>query len=724
MSDLDPTALVQPAATRVRDPISGRSVWLAGMVQNVRMKGEDLVMDLHFVADHSVSERQSIQAAVETNLRGLGFAGRVYVMPAGAPPRMTGSTPAAPPSPPTSAAPPAAAKKPDPVKGMSGPGMGAHGGPVQKMPVPGVAHVIAVASGKGGVGKSTVATNLAVALARSGWSVGLLDADIYGPSVPTMMGVHERPMADSTTRKILPVPAHGVRCISMGMLVDAEEAMIWRGPMVMGAVRQFLQDADWSGCDVLVVDLPPGTGDAQLTLIQAVDLAGAVIVTTPQPVALADAVRAITMFRKLEVPLLGLVENMAYYELPDGSRDHVFGKDGGKNTAEHYETELLGQLPLRSALREAGDASRGRGVRGHRPPGARQAGRGAIVSLLAPSAEAGAPAPRDGSLVDRFARVHTYLRVSVTDRCNYRCTYCMPADGLDWMPRAELLTFEEITRIVTCLAAMGVWKVRLTGGEPTVRRGLSDLVARIAAVPGIRDLAMTTNAHRLASLAPALAAAGLRRVNVSIDALDPSVFSAITRGGDVARVLQGIDAALAAGLRPVKLNCVVVRGVNDEQPLKLIEHFADRPDVAVRFIEYMPFDGVDVRKKHLPAKEIRDALAERYTLEPLERPVGGGPAVEWRLAETGQVVGFVSPITEHFCDACNRLRLQADGHLRTCLSREAAPSLRDVLRAGVDDTELAAILRERVWGKVAGHQAHLVGGEYLPFEGVMTAVGG
>ncbi len=328
-----------------------------------------------------------------------------------------------------------------------------------------------------------------------------------------------------------------------------------------------------------------------------------------------------------------------------------------------------------------------------------------------------------GPLLDRYARVHTYLRVSVTDRCNYRCVYCMPAEGLEWMPREHLLTYEEITRIVTVLARMGVRKVRLTGGEPTVRRGVDTLVHMLAAVPGIDDLAMTTNGHRLASLAARLKDAGLRRVNVSIDAIDPAVFGKLTRGGDVARVLQGIDAALAAGLTPVKLNCVVVRGENDDQLFPLLERFAGRPDVAVRFIEFMPFDAVERRRRHVPAAELRARLSERYTLEPLPKPVNGGPSVDWRIHETGQQIGFVSPITEHFCQACNRLRLQADGHLRTCLSREAAPSLRDALRAGLTDRELDALLRERVWGKAAGHEAHL-DGAYRTFDGAMTAVGG
>jgi len=344
MSDDELTTLLQPAATQVRDPLSGRSVWLAGMVRNVRKKGEtDLVYDLHFEAAHTVEQRKQIQAAIAEKLAGFGFAGKVYAMPAGHPPGRSAPKKTAP------------AKK-DPVPGMSGPGMAPHGGPIQKQPIEGVKHVIAVASGKGGVGKSTVSSNLAVAMAKRGLRVGLLDADIYGPSVPTMMGAAQRPMVDPTRKRILPVEAHGVRCLSMGQLVDAEEAMIWRGPMVMGAIRQFLQEADWSDTDVLVIDLPPGTGDAQLTLIQAVALSGAVIVTTPQEVALADAIRGITMFQKLDVPLLGLVENMAWYELPDGQKDYVFGQDGGLRVARRYDTEVLGQIPLRSTVRIAADA--------------------------------------------------------------------------------------------------------------------------------------------------------------------------------------------------------------------------------------------------------------------------------------------------------------------------------------------------------------------------------
>ena len=242
----------------------------------------------------------------------------------------------------------------DPVPGMSGKGVMPHGGPIVKKPLDGVKHIVVVASGKGGVGKSTIATNLAVGLQQLGLRTGLLDADIYGPSLPKMMNTTQRPMV-TAEKKIIPVLSYGVKCLSTGLLVPEEEAMIWRGPMVMGMVRQLLQDAAWGPMDVLVVDLPPGTGDAQLTLIQAVAISGAVVVTTPQDIALADAVRGITMFRKLDVPMLGIVENMAYYELPDGTRDHVFGEGGGRRTAERYGTELLAEIPLRTALRQSCD---------------------------------------------------------------------------------------------------------------------------------------------------------------------------------------------------------------------------------------------------------------------------------------------------------------------------------------------------------------------------------
>ncbi|MFK7929317.1 MAG: Mrp/NBP35 family ATP-binding protein [Myxococcota bacterium] len=352
MSETDPLSLIQPAATRVRDPITGRSVWLAGMIREAKVEAQGasqvLTFELWFTPQHGRNDRKGLEQAMVANVRAGGFKGEIKVIA-----RM--EQPSDAPGGPAPAAPAAPAKKPS-VAGMNTPGAVApHGGPISKKKLPGVKHIICVASGKGGVGKSTVAINLAVALQRQGLAVGLMDADIYGPSLPTMMGVNSRPLADND-KKIVPVNAYGVRCLSIGMLVPAEQAIIWRGPMVMGALRQFLQDTRWGDLDVLVVDMPPGTGDAQLSLIQSVDISGAVIVTTPQKVALDDAIRGIAMFRQLDVPILGLVENMAWYELPDGTRDFVFGEGGGVRTAADNNTSVLGQLPLQTQLRASADA--------------------------------------------------------------------------------------------------------------------------------------------------------------------------------------------------------------------------------------------------------------------------------------------------------------------------------------------------------------------------------
>ncbi|ANM28763.1 hypothetical protein ABI59_02770 [Acidobacteria bacterium Mor1] len=234
--------------------------------------------------------------------------------------------------------------------------------------LPGVKHVIAVASGKGGVGKSTVAVNLAVSLARSGRRVGLLDADIYGPSIPLMMGVDERPRLDESGNRLIPFERHGVRMMSLGFLVEKDSAVIWRGPMVMKALDQLLRDVVWGELDVLVVDMPPGTGDAQLTMSQRVQLAGAVIVTTPQDVALADAVKGVAMFRKVDVPLLGLVENMSYFACPGcGERSDIFGHGGGKDAARRLGIPFLGEVPLHPAIRDSGD--RGEPVAAAQPEG-------------------------------------------------------------------------------------------------------------------------------------------------------------------------------------------------------------------------------------------------------------------------------------------------------------------------------------------------------------------
>ena len=230
---------------------------------------------------------------------------------------------------------------------------------IQRDPIPGVDHVIAVASGKGGVGKSTVASNLAVALQQAGHTVGLMDADIYGPSVPTMFGLHQDPEITDVDgrRMIIPLERHGLKLMSLGFLQPEDDPVIWRGPLVMRAVRQFLRDVDWRGCEILVIDLPPGTGDAQLTLTQSAPLDGAVIVTTPQDVSLIDARKGLHMFREVDVPVLGIVENMSVYTCPEcGHAEHIFRSGGGRRTAEELGVPLLGDVPIDPRVAVSGDS--------------------------------------------------------------------------------------------------------------------------------------------------------------------------------------------------------------------------------------------------------------------------------------------------------------------------------------------------------------------------------
>ncbi|MEC8181378.1 MAG: Mrp/NBP35 family ATP-binding protein [Pseudomonadota bacterium] len=233
---------------------------------------------------------------------------------------------------------------------------GAGGGDARAPLLPDVGAIIAVASGKGGVGKSTVACNLALGLARLGLSVGLLDADIYGPSLPRMMGATGRPSTDDAGKTLIPMAAHGLKCMSIGFMVAEDSPMIWRGPMVMSALEQMLRDVAWGALDVLVVDMPPGTGDAQLTMAQRVPLAGAVIVSTPQDIALLDARKGLNMFRKVNVPVLGIVENMSFFHCPKcGERSDIFGHGGARADAEAYGVDFLGEVPLHMAIRSAGD---------------------------------------------------------------------------------------------------------------------------------------------------------------------------------------------------------------------------------------------------------------------------------------------------------------------------------------------------------------------------------
>ncbi|MBA2497159.1 MAG: GTP 3',8-cyclase MoaA [Acidimicrobiia bacterium] len=312
-------------------------------------------------------------------------------------------------------------------------------------------------------------------------------------------------------------------------------------------------------------------------------------------------------------------------------------------------------------------------------------------------------------LVDTFGRVHRDLRISVTDRCNFRCTYCMPAEGMEWLPRQEVLTFEEIERVArVCVERFGFGSIRLTGGEPTVRARLSLLVAKLAALRGPAgpvDIALTTNGATLELLADGLVAAGLRRINVSLDTLRPERFLALTRRDALGPVLAGIDAAVRAGLDPVKVNCVLMRGVNDDEVVDLARYGRDH-GVTVRFIEFMPLDasGGWADDQVVPAAEIVARIDEVFPLEPVSSAERGSePAARWRYRDGRGELGVIPAVSEAFCASCDRVRLTADGQLRSCLFASEETDLRGPLRAGASDGELADLLRTTVAGKWAGH---------------------
>ncbi|HEX9991390.1 MAG TPA: GTP 3',8-cyclase MoaA [Acidimicrobiales bacterium] len=311
-------------------------------------------------------------------------------------------------------------------------------------------------------------------------------------------------------------------------------------------------------------------------------------------------------------------------------------------------------------------------------------------------------------LVDGFGRVHRDLRISVTDRCSFRCTYCMPADGLPWLPREDLLTFEEIERVARLLVERhGISAIRLTGGEPTVRAGLPTLVGMLA---GLRvggdgppvDLSLTTNGASLRLLAPDLVAAGLRRVNVSCDSLRRDRFAELTRRDALDRVLDGIDGAIEAGLAPVKVNVVVMKGVNDDEVLDFAEFGRER-GVTVRFIEYMPLDadGRWTGGQVLAAEEIVAAIDAVHPIEPVVR--GSAPAERYRYVDGRGEVGVIASVTRPFCGDCDRVRLTAEGALRSCLFAVDEHDLRSLLRSGAGDDELSAVVERAVGSKWAGH---------------------
>ncbi len=327
------------------------------------------------------------------------------------------------------------------------------------------------------------------------------------------------------------------------------------------------------------------------------------------------------------------------------------------------------------------------------------------------------------SLIDGFSRPITYLRVSVTDKCNLRCIYCMPEGGLPWLRREEILTYEEITEIVRAAASVGVRTIRLTGGEPLVRRDLSRLVAAIAAIPGVDDVALSTNGLLLEEQLPELVAAGLRRINLSLDTLRPERFEAIARRPGLDTVLRAIDAAIAAGLAPIKLNCVVMRGKNDDELLDFARLTRDRA-IFVRFIEVMPvLENTQLqRDAYVSADEILERIAAGGELRPVTGPGGNGPARYFALAGAAGAVGVISPLSHDYCERCNRVRLTADGRLRLCLFGDHALDLRSPLRAGATTEHLAALLRSAMLIKPERH--HLRLGESASRMRAFSEIGG
>ncbi|MEU5388613.1 GTP 3',8-cyclase MoaA [Kitasatospora cineracea] len=328
-------------------------------------------------------------------------------------------------------------------------------------------------------------------------------------------------------------------------------------------------------------------------------------------------------------------------------------------------------------------------------------------------------------LLDTYGRQAVDLRVSLTDRCNLRCTYCMPEEGLNWLGKPELLTDEEIVRLVAlAVGSLGVREVRFTGGEPLLRPGLVAIIAACAALEPRPEISLTTNGIGLARIAPALRDAGVDRVNVSLDTLDPDTFARLTRRKRHQDVLDGLAAAEAAGLRPVKLNAVLMRGVNDGEAADLLA-WAIEHRYQLRFIEQMPLDaqhGWD-RSRMVTAEEILELLRTRFELTPEPAAArGAAPAERWLVDGGPATVGVIASVTRPFCRACDRTRLTADGQVRNCLFATGETDLRGALRSGAGDAELAELWRAAMWGKKAG--AGIDRPEFLQPERPMSAIGG
>lgn len=304
-------------------------------------------------------------------------------------------------------------------------------------------------------------------------------------------------------------------------------------------------------------------------------------------------------------------------------------------------------------------------------------------------------------LIDSFGRVHKDLRISVTDRCNFRCTYCMPAEGLDWVPRDELLTFEEIERVAKIsVEQFGIESIRITGGEPTVRARLPLLIKKLSQLPV--DLSMTTNGATLRALSKDLVSAGLRRINISLDSLQPERFKELTLRDNLPQVLDGIQAAVDAGLNPVKVNVVVMAGVNDDEIIDFAR-FGREKGVIVRFIEFMPLDASEgwTDSQVVTQDQIIAKIGSEFPLIPVQRT--SAPATRFVYKDGGGEIGVVASVTQQFCETCDRVRLTADGQFRNCLFAVDEFDLKGLLRSGAEDKEISEALKEVVGSKWAGH---------------------
>ena len=350
---------------------------------------------------------------------------------------------------------------------------------------------------------------------------------------------------------------------------------------------------------------------------------------------------------------------------------------------------------------------------------------------------------RPNLLIDSHGRVMRDLRVSVTDRCNFRCMYCLPETeaalnfyrgrwanlqnpspiARQWQPHEKILSFEEIERLIRVAADLGIQKIRLTGGEPLLRRQIHILVEKISRIPGITDLAMTTNGFLFSQQAKVLRDAGLKRVSFSLDSLDRENFKKITGRDGLDEVLQGIDLAQELGFAPVKINAVVIRGVNDHE-LESLANFARRKNLSLRFIEFMPLDSGRAWQKELvvSAKEILQRLQARFSLQPVESENKSETAKRWNFSDSGGEIGIIAPVSEPFCGQCNRIRLMADGKIRTCLFSAGEHDLRTLLRDGSDDETIRNKLQNVVWQKEDRH--HIGEPEFVQPQRTMSCIGG